>query len=520
MTRLSKKQVFWFLGLGFFVTYLFTRLANIQNFPIFTDEAIYLRWAQIAGNDPDWLFISLTDGKQPLFVWLTMSFMKIVNDPLLAGRLVSVFAGLSSMIGIFFLTKELFKSKPSTSLPVRQAGLRAGKIAVVAAFLYLLFPFALVYDRIALYDSLVAAFIIWSLYIEVLLVRRLKFKYAILLGVIIGFGLLNKTSANFSLILLPFSLLLFNFKDKHWRQKIVRWAFYAGTAAVIAQVIYASLRLSPFHYIIAQKDATFVYPFAEWIQHPLTFLTPNLLTLSTWLVGYATIPFLIFVFAAFFIGREYLKEKIFLLLWFLIPFAALAMFGKLLYPRYILFMTMPLLVLGAYSFYTVLHGIPMRWIKAGIFAVFMLPFVLTDLFIITDFEKARIPQSDKNQYYRGWPAGGGIREKVEILQKESIDKKIYVGTEGTFGLLPYALEIYLHDNPNVIIKGFYPLQDKPPKEMIEASLIMPTYMLFYQPCPECKLKGVAPISWKVKQIYQYKKAEENTYSTLYQILPQ
>ena len=149
MIHLSKKQMYWFLGLGFLVTYLFTRLANITAFPIFTDEAIYLRWAQIAGNDADWLFISLTDGKQPLFVWLAMIFQKVVDDPLLAGRLVSVFAGLSSMVGLFFLTNEIFRGKSKVSLSAR-------KIGIVAAFLYLLYPFALVYDRLALYDSLVA----------------------------------------------------------------------------------------------------------------------------------------------------------------------------------------------------------------------------------------------------------------------------------------------------------------------------------------------------------------------------
>ena len=51
--------------------YLFTRIYNILAIPIFTDEAIYVRWAQIAGTDPKERFISLTDAKQPTFVWLS-----------------------------------------------------------------------------------------------------------------------------------------------------------------------------------------------------------------------------------------------------------------------------------------------------------------------------------------------------------------------------------------------------------------------------------------------------------------
>src|SRR3990172_10040431 len=99
-----------YIALGFLALLIFlsSRLINIMSLPIFTDEAIYTRWSQIAKNDAAWRFISLTDGKQPLFVWIDMVFMRFVSDPLLAGRLVSVFAGLLTVIGLFFLGKEIF----------------------------------------------------------------------------------------------------------------------------------------------------------------------------------------------------------------------------------------------------------------------------------------------------------------------------------------------------------------------------------------------------------------------------
>src|SRR5476649_1693273 len=90
--------------------FFITRLYHILSLPIFTDEAIYVRWSQIAANDASWRFISLTDGKQPMFVWIAMLLMKPIKDPLLAGRLVSVISGLLSTIGIFFLAKEIFKN--------------------------------------------------------------------------------------------------------------------------------------------------------------------------------------------------------------------------------------------------------------------------------------------------------------------------------------------------------------------------------------------------------------------------
>ena len=122
------------------LAYFFLRLYQIMSLPIFTDEAIYVRWSQIARQDASWRFISLTDGKQPMFVWIALNLMRFVKDPLLASRLVSVFAGFATMIGLFFLGREIFKNR---------------WIGILSAFLYLIFPFALVYDRMALYDSLV-----------------------------------------------------------------------------------------------------------------------------------------------------------------------------------------------------------------------------------------------------------------------------------------------------------------------------------------------------------------------------
>src|SRR3989344_8437042 len=93
------------------IFYFATRLPNLLSFPIFTDEAIYVRWTQIGLNDANWRFISLTDGKQPSFVWLGMVFLKLFQEPLLSLRLVSVVSGLFVMGGLFSLTYELFKNK-------------------------------------------------------------------------------------------------------------------------------------------------------------------------------------------------------------------------------------------------------------------------------------------------------------------------------------------------------------------------------------------------------------------------
>src|SRR3989344_1880841 len=98
------------ISLLFFVT----RLINLDKFPIFTDEGIYIRWARIAWHDATWRFISLTDGRQPLQTWATIPLLKLFPDNMLfAGRLFGVLSGFAALLGLIVLTYYLFGKKAS-----------------------------------------------------------------------------------------------------------------------------------------------------------------------------------------------------------------------------------------------------------------------------------------------------------------------------------------------------------------------------------------------------------------------
>lgn len=498
--------------LGFLILlallFIGSRFYNILAVPIFTDEAIYIRWAQIAKQDAAWRFISLTDGKQPLFIWLIMIIMRFIDDPLLAGRTISVFAGLASMVGLFFLTHELFKNR---------------FVGLIAAALYVVYPFALVYDRMALYDSLVGTFATWSLYVAVLLATRLRFDLALILGMVLGGGVLNKTSGFINAASLPFSILLFRSWDK---RRIVRWVLFVGVAVVFMYLYYSILRLSPFFHIIDEKNTIFYYPINEWIKHPFGEFLSNWKGLFNWFITYVTWPIFFLMASAFFLGKAFLKEKLLLFLWFFFPFVVLAFIGKTLYPRFIFFMTLSLLPLAALSF----HEIPTLIRKPFFFVPRALVIVLCalvffflqlriDYFILTDLGRSPVPRSDLDQYINEWPAGGGIKEAVAFFEEQAKNGPVYVGTQGSFGLLPYAFEIYLSQNPNVKIVGFWPVDNTPPKEVIEASRTMPTYFVFYQPCSSCEYKGDAPAGWTATRIARYRKGIKEAYLSIYQILP-
>lgn len=498
------KKYYLFLSLaGIIILYFLMRLSHILSLPIFTDEAIYIRWSQIAGSDANWRFISLTDGKQPMYVWIAMLVLKVIKDPLLGGRLVSVGSGFLSTVGIFFLGREIFKNT---------------KIGLLSSLIYVLYPFSLVYDNLAVYDSLVAMSIIWALYFTILLVRHVRLDLGMILGMVIGFGMLTKTDADFGFILLPFSLLLFPFKKHFDGNRLFRFIIYALVAIVISNAMYQVLRLSPFYYIIGQKNLTFIYSFHDWIRQPFAFFTGNMKGLGGWLIGYVTVPFLVLAIASFFVDRKFFREKLLLLIWFVIPFVGLAFFGKVIYPRFILFMTMPLLVLGAYALFTLQQKTKQVSLKLLLFIVFLSMFFVNDYLIFTNFADAYIPQADKSQLLTDWPSGVGVNQTVDFLKSQH--GKIYVGTEGTFGLMPYALQMYFLKDPDITINGFWPINSTPPQELIDASKTMPTYVVFYQSCPSCQAVGKAPVTWPVTQVFSIKKIAPDTYYTLYKMNPQ
>ena len=495
-----KREIFGLLLL--FLLYFALRLISLTSLPIFTDEAIYLRWAQIALNDSTWRFISLTDGKQPLFVWATMVFMKVIDDPLVAGRLVSVVSGFATLIGLVLLSYELFKNK---------------LVSFITGLIYIVYPFAQVYDRMALMDGMVGTFAVWGLYVGVFLVRNLRLDTAYTLGFILGGAALTKSSGFFAAYLLPFTLILFDFKQKKVWQKLVRWGLLAVFAFAISQALYSVLRLSPFFHIIAEKNGTFIYTFQEWITHPVEFFLPNLKTLLEWFSAYFNI-FIIFVLAGF-VSKKFRKENLLLLSYFAVPFLILALFGKTLYPRHFYFMTLSLIPIASFGLYNLIMILKKRT-RNDLLAFLSVPVILAYPFYVsiqfaTNPPNAPIAKSDYGQYVRDWPAGWGVKESITYLTENSRDKKIYVFTAGTFGLMPASLELYLNKNPNIVIKGIWPINDGLPKEIEDASSEGETYLLFYQPCPACIDLYGPPWNWPSEKVFQAERGR----LALYKVIP-
>ena len=487
-------RYFWAL---IFTLFLFSRFINLKIIPIFTDEAIYSYWAQVALHDPENRYISLVDGKQPLFIWISAVLQKFISDPLIATRTTSIISGLFAVIGIYLLSKELFNTK----------------VAKISALLYIILPFTLLYDRLGIYDSLLTMLGIYSTYFSVKMAKEPRLDMALLNGISIGLALITKSSGFFFLLLIPTALIIFDFKNKKAKINFFRWILLSSASVFIAQIIYNSLRLSPYFYIIAQKNSQFIRSFSEVLQKPFLLLTSNSATITSWLTSYLGIPLIIL----FVLGTAYFiykgeKRVLILLLYILFPFSVEIIFNNVLYPRFVLFYFPYIIIIISLILVRLFYfkNKRQKLLKYTLALIFVFP-VSNSILLLLSPTNAKIANSDAGQYLNDWPSGFGVSEAVELIKKSQVNGSVYVGTEGTFGLLPYALNIYFYSQQNVQIQGFWPVDPQNlPSGVLEAANIRKTYFVFNENQKEINNN-------RLKFIAKYQKGSGNSFMRIYEV---
>ncbi len=450
MTKSNKKHQKHYLFYLSSLIYLLTRLQNLTKIPVFVDEAIYIRWAQLIKNVSSLFFIPLTDGKQPLFMWLTSLFLRVFPDPLFASRLVSVLAGL---LTLFSLYKILNLLKP--------------KATPLVLFFYVVFPFTFFFDRLALADNLLTALSVLSLFFTLQFHKTPSIKNALLLGSSLGLAWLTKSPALFFVVLAPASVFLLSLPKIIKVKKLPLWPFFlVGSSSVLAFCIYNFLRLSPSFHMIGQRNLDYIWPIKEVLSHPLNPLKPHVSDIITWYRFYLSTPlilltaFLSLLFLASPKKRK-LDLKIFtVFLWYFLPLLASASVAKVFTARYILFTVPFLLILLSLATHHVLDFLKSRFKKDSFFLYLLffplfIPSVRLVYHLSFKLEKVILPATESG-YLEDWTSGWGIKETADHLKEVIKEKPIVIGTEGSFGTLPDGLQIYLDQIPNltVISLGF------------------------------------------------------------------
>lgn len=380
-----------------FTLYFATRLINLLILPFFTDESSYVYTAMLIKENlvKNWgLTLNLPVVKPPLFFLLIIFFENIFSNPLLAGRLVSVFFGAVTLLGLYLLTKNLFDKK----------------MAFFAAILYILSPFALTYDRLALMDSAMAAFSVWILFMTMKFIEKKKLIYLFILILLCTLALFTKQSGKFFLIMLPFVPLILGGK------KNIKIALVLVFISVSSYLIYL--------FVLGRSQNFLFYNNFEKTYFNLSpeIAISNFKAILSWIKSYFP---LIFIFIPFSVLYMFIKNKrlgLVLTFWTFVPIVISAGVGQYFFPRYLL----PSIVLF-------IPFLALLFKKYLILFLSVVPSLIFDYYILTDPSKAPYHFNERDQFISGWPSGYGVKEAYETILSQ--DNKSLVLVEGDNGHL-------------------------------------------------------------------------------------
>ncbi len=451
------------------ILYLATRVLSLDVFPIFGDEAIYVRWSQIIKSVETLRFIPLTDGKQPLFMWVTVLFFKLTPDPLVAGRLVSVIAGLGNIFCLCLIVNLInpknLKNIPNNPLKlVVMCQSRFSPAALIVSAFYLLSPYTLFFDRLALADNLLTFWGLLSFVLAVLLSLYPRFDLSILLGVVLGLAYLTKSPALFFVIL---SFITYIFLNRPTLKNYI----YPLISVSIAYSIYNLLRLGPQFHQIAIRNRDYIWPFSSIVKHPLDPLFPHLTDAVSLYRSYLGLPVLVtFIVFLILTIRRSLASRLYvpLILWWGFPLFVNLAFSRVFTARYILYATPYLFILLA----LMTQRLALNLKSNIIYLVPVISLIYTFPLFFQILTKpllaiSRLPGNESG-YLTDWTSGWGVKPVAQYLINRAKTYNVIVGTEGYFGTLPDGLQVYTNNVPKLTVFGVGLEIETVPDKLVDA----------------------------------------------------
>lgn len=393
-----------------FLLYLSTRLINLLILPIFTDESSYLYAVETikANFLKNWdITLSLPVVKPPLFFLLSMISEIFIKNPLLAGRFVSVVAGGFTLIGLYLLTSRLFNRKA----------------AIVSSLLFITSPFTLTYDRLALMDSLLTTFSVWTFFIAIKCIEKKKIIYLFLLIFFCFLSLLTKQSGKFFLLMLSFVPIILNGKNGF------KTALVVFFASIFSYFIYLLLLgRSQYFEFYNNFDKTY-------INLSTGIILNNSRAIFSWIKSYFPLVFILIPFSILYSLYKSFRKCSVIIYWAFVPIVIAIIVGKYFFPRYLLPSVIFLFPIVAFF----LTEIFRKWIFFAVL-ILILPSLFFDCQIIFDPISAPYHYNERSQFISEWPSGYGLNEAFNKLNSLETGSVIFV--EGDNGHLYSSLKLF------------------------------------------------------------------------------
>jgi len=171
----------------------------------------------------DYIFIAF----HPFYSFIASPLAAIGINPELAGRIVSYFFGVASVISVYFIGQLLFS---------RTAGFIAG-------FMTATFPVLIKWSGIVQAQTTYSFMLLMSMLFSLLFLKRFKLYYAILAGVFISFAYLSRAEGLGIFFGNVLMLLIFWFKKSFDRKPLIGAVLFIVSFLIVASPYVYALRL-------------------------------------------------------------------------------------------------------------------------------------------------------------------------------------------------------------------------------------------------------------------------------------
>lgn len=386
--------------IALFALYFATRLAGLTALPMFLDESWHISWSMWIAEGKEWDSPWLWGKGLSIFV-NALLFPWARDHFLVATRLVTVLFGALTLAAVYGAARRLYD----------------GEAALVGSLLYVLSPYALFYDRLALTDSVQSTFAALSLLWSVRVAQEGRIKDGFLLGLWLALSVFAK-ALGVLVFLTPALALVFLSRDRAAcaRAFVVAYAVGAGLVAYPLRLFFGTTQT-----VRAALDKSQEGPVGRLLENfPLAW---------EWVSSYWTLPTLALAalgFAAAIVSRS--RPGLFLGAAAELPLLAFLAVSSLWFPRYLVFLTPPLTILAGAAL-THLVGwasarargaaAPPAWAWAVSLGLVLAPSLRFDYLLWTDPARAPLPEVERFQFVNGWPSGYGVRDTLAFLREQA-----------------------------------------------------------------------------------------------------
>ena len=425
------------------------RTVNLLGMDPFIDEAAALDWPLRLYDltaPHTWILSVLVDGRPPLYLWLVVPFGAVIDNGILAGRLVAALADVACVVALYVLGREISSRMVGAS----------------AAILWALSPISIFFARIAVDDSLLTLMAVLATLASIRLARRPTVTAGALCGLSLALTVLVKTNGVL-MTAAPLLAVVVLGRPLAWRAYVrpLGAAFVVGLLSSVPLLLGVVPVLQQVSLHTGSADRT-----------GGDLLISNALVAAGWMGSFVGNRFPIVVGVGIVLALLFRQAGMLFvtLLGIALLVVILEVTGSM-FARRLLLPAFPAFLLAGYAIeraaHLAAHGVRMAGIGGDrvrlLVSIAVVAFGLwlalgerADLTVamVRDPARAQIPGSEHMQYVENWFAVYGLGQVVDELRARSREQPVTVlvppASRESRVLVPYAaLRYYARREPGI-----------------------------------------------------------------------